>query len=117
MKPSNPNYGGTYYQLAKGKVDPGFTVEETARKEVMEEVGLVDSNIKNLFFIEVDVIKNYRIHIYAAEVIDPDALLPFHYETGDVQWLNVSDIQTKVRKSQHNIIYKAVEAIICAAIT
>lgn len=117
MKPSDPKYGGSFYQLAKGKVDPGYSVEETARKEVMEEVGLADNNIKDLFFIKAGYVKNYKMYLYAAEVIDPDALLPFHYETGEVQWIDVKDIPTKIRRSQHSIIYEAIEVITCAGTT
>ena len=112
MKPSNPDYGGSYFQLAKGKVDPGYTIKETAKKEVMEEVGLSEENIKNMFFVTADNIKNYTVYLYAAEVIDPNNLLPFDYETGEVQWIDTKDISTKVRRCQHDMIYKAIETII-----
>lgn len=112
MRPSNPLYGGTYLQLPKGTIENGYNPEETIKKELEEEVGLVESNIEHLIFLFKDKLKDCNVYVYAAQVIDTNALQPFHYETSEVKWLYVNDVKHEVRKSQHSIIYKAFGKII-----
>ena len=112
MKPSDPAYGGPNYQIAKGNIDFGYSSEETAKKEALEELGISIENTKGMFFLFCDTLKprggpGYEMFIYAAETIDPHNLLPFHYETSSIRWMGAEEIGIKTRIIQRKIIYKA----------
>jgi 8-oxo-dGTP pyrophosphatase MutT (NUDIX family) len=116
MKPSDPKFGGSNFQCCKGKIEAGFTSEQTAIKEAEEELGVTQDNIKNLEFLFYDVI-NYKdgrssvVYVYTAEIIDPNKLIPFHYETGAIKWLNIREVSDELRLIQRNIVYKAYNRI------
>ena len=112
MKPSNPKFGGFHYQLAKGTIDDGFTPEQTAVKESLEELGVIPSNIKSIKYLFTDVIKHssgrsHALYLYAIELDDRNKMIPFHYETDNIKWLDISEIDTQVRRSQLETVHKA----------
>jgi 8-oxo-dGTP pyrophosphatase MutT (NUDIX family) len=116
MKPSDPKFGGTNFQCCKGNIDPGYSSEQTAIKEAEEELGLTEDNTKNLNFMFYDTL-NYCdgrcciIYVYSVEVIDPDKLKPFHYETGSVKWMNIKEISEELRFIQRSLVYRVYNRI------
>ena len=109
MKPSDPAYGGTDWQMAKGEMEPGLGPEQNALKEAHEEVGLKDSNIRQL----TKLLYKSRLHVYAAEIIDPDDFDEPHWETGAVTWLSLPDDLDQIRSWQRwmfQVLYRQISA-------
>ena len=96
MKPSDPDYGGTEWQMAKGEIDPGQDAESTAMKEAHEEVGLVPDNIARWWFLT----NHNGIYVYAAEIVNPDSFAQPHWETGAATWLSLPDQLGQIRQDQ-----------------
>lgn len=88
MKPSDGKYGGTDWQIAKGRFDEGeYNAEEVAIREGSEELGLKRENIKSVHYL--DIIR--KMYVYFCEVEDMEDFNPFHEETGDVCWLSYDE--------------------------
>lgn len=96
MVPSDPAYGGTSWQIAKGSIDPGETAEQAARREGQEELGLRHQNIKNISRL----LNQHEIQVFLAEISDPQAFDTPHYETGDTIWLKFPQEQSQIRRTQ-----------------
>lgn len=104
MIPSNPDYGGTQPQLAKGQIDDGYTVKETAAKEAKEEVGLKLTNLK--FFKKLNDFKyidGKMIAVYYAEVKDINDFNDPHWESKWSGWINLSKDFNVIRPEQKHI--------------
>lgn len=103
MKPSDPEYGGTDWQVAKGRFDDG---EEDAQivaiREGREELGLIEDNVKDSLFTFVGEFR--KMFVYTCEVIDKDKFDPFHYETGEVCWLSNDEYQAFGRDIHKDIV-------------
>ena len=116
MKPSNPKFGGHNFQICKGIIDPGYTSEQTAIKECIEELGVTENNLANLQYLFYDIL-NYQdgrssvIYVYTAEVIDLNKLVPFHYETGSIRWMDIKEVNEHLRFIQRSLVYKAYNRI------
>jgi 8-oxo-dGTP pyrophosphatase MutT (NUDIX family) len=106
MRPSDPKYGGTDWQLAKGRVDD-LDPKAAALKEGHEEVGLNPSNIKTMF----KLLYAQRLHVWAAEVINPTDFDEPHYETGAVTWLQLPQQIDQLRTTQQWIFEQFVAAM------
>lgn len=117
MVPSDPHYGGTHPQIAKGGIDPGETAESTALREGYEELGLKDSNISH--FVQTSIKENltradgavYTMDVFVAKVINPFDFSKPHYETGAVYWLSVEQFMQTGRRIQRSLVKRAVEVI------
>lgn len=117
MIPSDPAYGGSEPQFAKGEVDPGYTLFQTAIKEAEEELGLIVHKLKNTWSLGYFTYetKNWntnkaahgRVHMWAGEVSD-QTLGPHHYESGKVLWLTISEGLNKIRHEQKETLKKFV---------
>lgn len=103
MKPSDPEYGGSDWQIAKGRFDDGEDDSlVVALREGREELGLLDENIAD---DEVDVVGEFRkMFVYTCRVLDMDNFGPFHYETGDVCWLTNDEYQAFGRDIHKDIV-------------
>ena len=99
MKPSDPKFGGPEWQMAKGEMEPGLTLEQNALKEAHEEVGLKASNIRSMFKLT----ERNNLHIYAAEVVDPYDFDEPHWETGAVAWLQLPHQLDQIRDWQQQV--------------
>jgi 8-oxo-dGTP pyrophosphatase MutT (NUDIX family) len=115
--PSDPDYGGDKFQIAKGRVDQGEEVEKTAIREGEEELGLKKENIKSVTLVSKEVISgmdnyNYDFYLYVAEVYNKEDFGEFGYETGEIGWLTIDEYVQKGRKSQLEIVKKCYNKII-----
>lgn len=100
MIPSDPDYGGTSPQMAKGHIDPGMDAYETAMKEGNEEIGLIRGNV-----IDVQVLGVYaRIAVYICTVKNPNLWDKPHYETGWSGWVNLTKDFDSIRQ-EHKPIF------------
>lgn len=108
MVPSNPNFGGTKWQIAKGKVDPGESVTEAALREGKEELGFKLSNIASFTLVTSQVItgddETYNLTVYAAQVKDPKDFDSVDFETGGRKWLTVDEFAQQGRPSHLPIV-------------
>jgi 8-oxo-dGTP pyrophosphatase MutT (NUDIX family) len=107
MTPSNPQFGGPLFQIAKGKIESGENIQEAALREA-EELGLIQSNIKHLAKVTSSIITGlddtYNLTIFAAEIIDPKNFKATEYETGKRAWLNVAQFSSTGRQNQLNLV-------------
>lgn len=84
MRPSNPDFGGDVFQIAKGKYEEGENAEDAALREGSEELGLFSGNIKQLHALGTFL---GRTEFFLAEIKDKDMFGDPHFETKEVQWM------------------------------
>ncbi|WP_040948357.1 NUDIX hydrolase [Gorillibacterium massiliense] len=72
--------------LAKGKMEPGETVEETALREIAEETGIIGRIIKPLSIV------SYVDHVNGPEPIDKEAHYYLVEATGGVMKAQIEEI-------------------------
>lgn len=105
MKPSDPAYGGSDWQIAKGKIDAGETELEAAQREGHEELGLRHSNIDHIW----PVGSLLNIKVFACEVYNMKNFDTPHYETGDTRWMTAEEFE-KTGRDLHKKIVKMTAA-------
>ena len=88
MQPSNPKFGGSEFQMAKGRVEEGETHMEAAIREATEELGLRECNIVSTQFLGLYF--NYT-EVYYGEIKDKDDFGDFHFETGATKWMHIDE--------------------------
>lgn len=105
MKPSNPLYGGPHFQICKGKIEDNETSMETAVREAEEELGLPRGLITAVYDCGCWL---GRTQFYSAIVTSKESYLPCDEETGEVDWMTLSefesigrDIHVDVVRSMH----------------
>jgi 8-oxo-dGTP pyrophosphatase MutT (NUDIX family) len=96
VKSSNPDFGGSDWQVPKGVVDGDESWQEAAIREAEEEAGLIRSNISSINFL-----CDYNsIEIFAIQVFDPLNFNRPGYETSEVKWFTLSNAFKAIRKFQ-----------------
>lgn len=114
MIPSDPLYGGSEPQIAKGHIDGNENPKVAAIREASEELGLKKSNIKNVIFLKkhkiIGMTRSYGMNIFGIEVYDKKDFNKPHYETGKVVWLTENKLN-KIRKSQRQMVIDSVNII------
>lgn len=110
MIPSDPEYGGSEPQMAKGRIDPGHDAKSTAHKEAQEEVGLKPNNLKSIEFLGV-MTTNKPIAIYYGEVKDINDFSEPHYETGWSGWINITKNLKMIRGEQRHVFSKLLDIL------
>lgn len=105
MVPSDPTYGGSEFQIAKGKVDEGENHEAAAIRECEEELGLKMSNVIS----DVHFLGKYlgRMHIYIVQVESLSDFNPPHFETGQVGWLSPDHFEEEGRELHRPLVHAA----------
>ena len=110
MTPSDPAYGGSAPQIAKGNQDAAESAQHAALREAQEELGLRGSNIKTVLPAVSEIVTtktaSYELSVYAVEVLDIAAFDQPHYETGSTHWLTLEQFQIQGRKNQQNLVRK-----------
>lgn len=110
MKPSDPQYGGSDYQIAKGKIEVGESQMETAIREAHEELGLKQDNIIHTFYCGKFLGRTY---IFASIVNNKEDFDPFmEDETESVIWMTM-DRFAKEGRDIHIDVVKCVYDEIC----
>lgn len=109
MKPSDPAFGGDRFQIAKGVIDSLESPIISAFREAEEELGCPQDN----FHWEhgVEKLTDDPFHIFLGEVKNPDKMVPFHYETGEVKWLSIVELAVHARDVHLPAILKAFNRI------
>jgi len=112
MVPSDPAYGGTKWQIAKGHIDPGENARQAAIREGGEELGLVPSNIKSVAQADVSHQEYHgfdpvTLTVFVAEIKDPAAFTEPHYETGQTAWLTPEQFASTGRRGHQLSVRKA----------
>lgn len=114
MVPSDPAYGGSRPQIAKGNVDEGEDLLTAALREAEEELGFVEANIATepieawgggLVGMKTgggDL--PYSMKVFAVQVKDKSAFTDPHYETGSVHWLSAEEFAQVGRASQNEAV-------------
>jgi len=109
MQPSDPTYGGSEWQMAKGRVendDDNFT---TALREGAEELGLKESNIKSITELGLYL---GRTTVYICEVTNIDDFDDYTFETGAIKWLSHDEFQQSGRQIHKPIVSDALKLIV-----
>ncbi len=108
MKPSQKDFGGKKFQIAKGKREVGEDNEEAGFREAREELGLFAGNVTE----RVDL-GNFlgRTRIYLAKIKDPELFGDPCDETGAVKWMSPEEFAEDGRGIHKPIIKAAVRKI------
>jgi 8-oxo-dGTP pyrophosphatase MutT (NUDIX family) len=110
MTPSDPVYGGSAPQIAKGNQDAGESAQHAALREAQEELGLRGSNIRSVLPEVSETVTtrtaSYALTVYAVEVLDIADFDQPHYETGSTHWLTLEEFQIQGRKNQQSLVRK-----------
>lgn len=104
MKPSDPEFGGDYYQIAKGKVEQGETSLAAALREAKEEIGLFIGNV--IKTEEVGVFMG-RTTVFVSKVKDPSMFGEPHFETGSTKWLTMEAFMNEGRGLHKPVVQAA----------
>jgi len=114
MIPSDPVFGGTSPQIAKGRMDPGDKDTKTAAlRELDKELGLKKNNIKNIFLGSINQVlgKDYKLFVYAVEVKDKNKFGKSDSEVKKTIWVDASEAVQTIRKGQILSFQNTVSAI------
>ena len=95
MSPSNYEFGGTEFQLAKGKVeDDDETFYDAAIREAKEELGLFIGNI-----IKTEEVGNFmgRTMVYISKVKSKEMFGEPSFETAATKWMTLEEFMQEGR--------------------
>ena len=114
MKPSDPDYGGTKFQIAKGRCDDENSEQDTslldcALREAEEELGLLTENLIKETIKFVD--EALGIAVYCGEVRNKDMFKEPHYETKETKWLTLEEFYNEGRLTHIPLVKKTAELI------
>ena len=104
MIPSKEKYGGKLPQMGKGGIEEGETAEAAAMREGHEELGLLASNVKNIYELADQRVPTsrggYQLTVFVAEVFDPNDFEPHGYEAKWSGWVELDEAIKMSRKTQ-----------------
>ena len=101
------------WDLPKGKLDPGETIEACAVREVMEETGLREIVLGKLIevgyheyfdtYLQADVVK--ETHWFAMEAMGEQVLVPQTSEDiTDIKWVAGEELEACLADSYPNVV-------------
>lgn len=106
LKRAKEPFVGKYIPVG-GKVDPFEAIDDAARREVYEEVGVKVKDVKLCgIMVETSPAKvNYVNFIYT---IEADYFVPQECDEGILEWVNVKNLSTVPTPTTDAFIYKYV---------
>jgi len=108
MKPSDKEFGGNCFQIAKGKYEKEDTARSAAFREAHEELGLKMSNVA--FVLELGVFLGYTT-LFLPKIIDMNDFDETCFETSETKWMTCSEFQ-EVGRTLHRPIVREADAFI-----
>lgn len=109
MKPSDAEWGGTEFQLGKGKVEEGETTKEAALREAGEELGLFKSNI--IHFEELGTFLG-RTTVFIAKVKDKEFFGQPNFEVDKTAWMTYEEFMESGRELHQGFVEEAYKRIV-----
>lgn len=115
MRPSDPRYGGTEWQIAKGIAETD-DIEAEGIREGVEELGITQQDMMGETFYAASSLKKFRdgsrhsLFVYTVRTKAKSVSGHYHYETGDTIWLPEYEIH-KVRDWQQPLVEIALRRI------
>jgi len=110
MRPSDPDFGGDFFQIAKGKVEDGESSQDAAIREAQEEIGLFRGNV--LLTEEVGTFMG-RTTVFVSKIKDGSMFGEPSFETAETTWLSLEeflefgrDLHKPVVQAAHRTILK-----------
>jgi 8-oxo-dGTP pyrophosphatase MutT (NUDIX family) len=108
MKPSNSEFGGNQFQLAKGRIEDGEDTKTAALREAREELGMFLSNIVSTE--ELGVFMG-RTTVYIAKMKDRAMFGEPSFEAEAVAWMTHEDFSRIGRELHRPVVDAAVRMI------
>lgn len=109
MKPSDPEFGGDEFQIAKGKVEEeDESYLQAAIREAKEEIGLFVGNV-----IKTEEVGTFmgRTTVFVSKVKNKDMFGEPSFETGAVAWMTLEQFQQEGRLLHRPVVSSAVRKI------
>lgn len=108
MKPSDPEFGGPDFQIAKGEIERGELTEDAGFREAEEELGLYMNNV-----IAKEEVGKFigSMTVYVAEVADKDMFGAPSYETGETTWMTLEEYKATGRDLHRPAVQAAYRTI------
>lgn len=105
-------YRKGHWDLPKGKLDEGETLEACAVREVEEETGLQNVQLKKLIgstnheYVENNTSINKETHWYLMQVSGEQQLIPqVEEDITNIRWIHFNDLDIYLNNSYDNIRY------------
>ena len=116
MIPSNSDFGGIKPQVAKGRVEEGEHIQETAVREGEEELGLKRSNFAEsvVSIGEFPIIgqeEKYIFHCFAVRVKNLEDFNTPHFETGWSGWMPCEQALSRIKNGQKELLLATINKI------
>jgi len=107
MKPSDPNYGGSRFQIAKGHVDEGEKTLHAAAREAKEELGIKYSNINKIYALKDFIVKgmadDYILSVFLAE-LNNRSIGAHDRESKEVKFMTYKEFKIIGRRKHSSIV-------------
>ncbi|TFG98295.1 NUDIX hydrolase [Candidatus Thorarchaeota archaeon] len=110
MRPSDPDFGGDKYQIAKGKIEDGESPLVAALREAKEEIGLFVGNV--IITEEVGQFMG-RTTVFVSKIKDTSMFGEPSFETSETTWMSLDEfledgreLHRPVVKAAHRTIMK-----------
>lgn len=109
MRPSNPDFGGDEYQIAKGKVEYGETHLDAALREAQEEIGLFKGNV-----LRTEEVGSFmgRTSVFVSKIKNRDMFGEPSFETADTTWMSLDEFLENGRTLHRPVVQAAYRKIL-----
>lgn len=107
MKPSDARFGGSEFQIAKGKLEDNENEFDGALREGHEELGLLRKNCKNFLDIGYHL---GRTRLWITNVKNKTDFDIPHFETDETRWISEYNLSS-IRNIHKPIILDVVKII------
>jgi 8-oxo-dGTP pyrophosphatase MutT (NUDIX family) len=97
------------WNLPAGKIDKGFSIEETAVKEAKEETGY-DVKLIRKIGVYQDRVDNPAKHVFLAEIVGGELKFP-EDEILDAKWFSLQEISDRKDEMRESYIQETIEEL------
>jgi 8-oxo-dGTP pyrophosphatase MutT (NUDIX family) len=105
-----------FWGFPKGHVEENETEIETARREILEETGVVAHiNEKNRFEFSYDILdKNIHkiVVLFTAEVIDDSNFKKQDAEISELRWVDISEVEKMLTFEDWREVWRKIKNVI-----